>query len=145
MLKVMRKTNMSTSRMAQVQGVDDDVRAWIMNEFSGPNADGSGGGSSSNGRSKKGRDRQAHSTAMDAEAITASNLFLWEFDALDKSDEDLTAVCVRIFQEMHVIEQFDIDEKKLRNTIIFIIKISRTLIKYYFHASILTWIIFSFS
>ena len=31
------------------------------------------------------------------------------------------------------------------NTIIFIIKISRTLIKYYFHASILTWIIFSFS
>lgn len=114
MLKVMRKTNMSTSRMAQVQGVDDDVRAWIMNEFSGPNADGSGGGSSSNGRSKKGRDRQAHSTAMDAEAITASNLFLWEFDALDKSDEDLTAVCVRIFQEMHVIEQFDIDEKKLR-------------------------------
>nr|7D7P_A Chain A, Phosphodiesterase [Salpingoeca rosetta] len=91
--------------------MDDDVKSWIMNEFSG-STDGKGGDDAK--AQQRARGRKGHSAAMDAEKLAASSLFTWDFDALDKSDEDLTAVCVRVFQELHVIEQFNIDEKKLR-------------------------------
>lgn len=117
MLKVMRKTNLSSERMAEVSNVDDDVKAWLMNEFSG-STDSSGKSSKSSRKGRKDNSSDASGKSIvDVASISSSPLFSWDFDSLDKSDEDMTAICVRIFQEMHLIEQFNIDEKKLRKWI----------------------------
>lgn len=35
MVKIMRKTNIATSALKQLDGMDEDVQGWLMNEYAG--------------------------------------------------------------------------------------------------------------
>jgi 3',5'-cyclic-nucleotide phosphodiesterase len=102
MVRVMRKTN---ARITELDGMDDDVKGWLLNEYAGDDGEDD---------SKLSKRSKRNQKSINPEEISTSALFSWDFCSLDKSEEDLVGICVRVFKELKMVEIFELDEAKLR-------------------------------
>ena len=102
MVRVMRKTN---ARITELDGMDDDVKGWLLNEYAGDDGEDD---------SKLSKRSKRNQKSINPEEISTSALFSWDFCSLDKSEDDLVGICVRVFKELKMVEIFELDEAKLR-------------------------------
>eukprot|EP00730_Choanoeca_flexa_P005759 TRINITY_DN12015_c0_g2_i1.p1 TRINITY_DN12015_c0_g2~~TRINITY_DN12015_c0_g2_i1.p1 ORF type:complete len:590 (+),score=170.01 TRINITY_DN12015_c0_g2_i1:104-1771(+) len=104
LVKFARKTHMLTSAdVVGVDGMDQDVRAWLVNEFDGCEPM----------TAPQRRKPLSKRTAIDPSTLQASDLFKWDFNSLDLEDGELDALCARVFHEMKIVETFGLSNEQL--------------------------------
>lgn len=96
---------------AATKGMGKEVSGWLMTQFGGGSDERTDADEAE--RAKKRKLNRALAK-VDPDLVAASDLFSWDFDALGRSEEELVAIVLRIFDELKVISAFGLSRTRLR-------------------------------
>jgi hypothetical protein len=94
-------------KMEGMEGIDSDIKGWLADQFHGCVRE----GDEAPGQPKQ----KGKRVAIDSSALTSSDLFSWDFSPDTCSEEELLAICFRIFEEAKVIEQLHLSKATVEN------------------------------
>jgi len=111
MLSLFKKQELPDELRKKAKKMNGEVSGWLMQQFAnGAGADDAGKDDAS---SKKRKENRALAK-VDPDMIAASDLFSWDFDGLSKTEEELVAIVLRIFDELNVVAAFGLSRSRLR-------------------------------
>jgi bacteriorhodopsin len=114
MLSLFKKQELPPELRKQANKMGGEVSGWLMQQF----ANGAGTDSKKDDARSEKRKLNRALAKVDPDLVAASDLFSWDFDALNKTEEELVAIVLRVFDELKMVAAFGLSRSHLRTFVL---------------------------